>query len=297
MGSDNKQDTLEVEPPTPSGGTAPRWEPGSTAPESHLLPLAIVVLTCVAFQAFGLLIAFVIFKNGATASYSEKIAAAVYAEHAAMYMALVVVAFAIRVVNIFPMAFKEKVMKGVCAAELKQPMARAGRSHSTLFYTRCVRAATRCAQALRNEIGANMRSNPFIFKVVGPSKETVLFDNEGVVGKYNRANRSLTHMIENFGSVLAALMLAGTIFPFPTLVCACLFAVGRVMHQVSVARLWSARARVRVRVPPLTCVCMCPCRSATRPPTASMAPDLRSAPWASSRWRASASSWPSPVKG
>merc|ERR1712054_366192 len=103
--------------------------------------------------------------------------------------------------------FKEKVMKGALRHHAMQG-------------------------ALREEIGANMRSNPFIYKSVSGSKDTVLYENEGVVGKYNRANRSLTHMIENFGSVLAGLLLVGSAFPFATFVCACFFALGRVMHQV-----------------------------------------------------------------
>ena len=85
--------------------------------------------------------------------------------------------------------------------------------------------------ALRDEIGANMRSNPFIYRSVGPSKETVLFENEGVVGKYNRANRSLTHMVENMGSMLGGFMLAGSVFPFPVFMCACFWSAGRVVHQ------------------------------------------------------------------
>jgi len=96
--------------------------------------------------------------------------------------------------------------------------------------------------ALRDELGANMRSNPFIYTTVGGSKETVLFQNDGVIGSYNRANRSLAHMIENFGAVLAGLMLAGSCFPFPTFVCACAFGVGRIMHQVGTCQAQWVRA-------------------------------------------------------
>ena len=60
----------------------------------------------------------------------------------------------------------------------------------------------------------------------------MLFENDGLMGKYNRANRSLTHMIENFASVLAGLVLSGSVFPFPTFVCTCVFGVGRILHQV-----------------------------------------------------------------
>ena len=39
-------------------------------------------------------------------------------------------------------------------------------------------------------------------------------------------------MTENFGSVLAGLALAGSVFSLPTLVCACAFGLGRLVHQV-----------------------------------------------------------------
>jgi len=192
MGSDNKP-TI-VEPPTPSGSTAPRWEAESS---SFVKPFLSIAGACVLFQAIGSAIGYAIYTFGATAVYTAKMATAIADGGYWMYAALAVTAYSIRFVNMYPMVFKEKVMKG----------------------------------ALRDEIGANMRSNPFIYTVVG-AKNTVLFDNEGVVGKYNRANRSLTHMIENFGSVLAGLMLAGSVFPFPVFLCSCTFALGRVLHQV-----------------------------------------------------------------
>lgn len=155
-------------------------------------------VVCAVIQAIGVAIAFAVFKFGAGAVYSTNIAAAVAAGQAPVHAALVVIAYAIRLVNFIPMIYKEKVMKG----------------------------------ALRDEIGANMRANPFIFKTVGTKSETVLFTNDGVTGQYNRANRSLAHMIENIGSFLAGLVLAGGVFPFPTFVLACAFGAGRVMHQV-----------------------------------------------------------------
>jgi len=178
------------------GGDNGKKEPeASSAGFMALLSVAGMVSV---LQAIGFGIAFAVFKFGATSVYSEKIAAVVAAGQAPVFAALVAIAFSIRLVNFVPMIYKEKVMKG----------------------------------AMRDELGANMRSNPFIYKAVGPSNETVLFQNDGVVGKYNRANRSLTHMTENFGSVLAGLALAGSVFPLPTLACACAFGLGRLVHQV-----------------------------------------------------------------
>jgi len=162
---------------------------------SKALMGALVPITVM--QLIGLAIAFGVFKLGATAAYSERIAAAVDAQQHLICAALAVVAYAVRFVNFFPMAFKSVVMKG----------------------------------PLRDTIGLNMRSNQFVYSSV-KGKDTVIFENDGVVGMYNRANRSLTHMTENFASVLAGLMMAGTVFPFPTLVCAVLFGLGRIWHQV-----------------------------------------------------------------
>jgi hypothetical protein len=154
---------------------------------------------CCFMQAIGVAIAFGVFKYGATDAYSKAIGAASADGGYWKYAGLAVIAYTVRFVNFFPMTFKEKVMKG----------------------------------ALRDEIGKNMRSNPFIYTTVGSkTKEVVLFENDGLMCKYNRANRSLTHMIENFASVLAGLVLSGSVFPFPTFVCTCVFGVGRILHQV-----------------------------------------------------------------
>jgi len=55
------------------------------------------------------------------------------------------------------------------------------------------------------------------------------------VGAYNRANRSVHHMVENFGAFVAGMFMVGTVFPFPTFVLACIFCIGRVLHQVGYA--------------------------------------------------------------
>jgi hypothetical protein len=81
----------------------------------------------------------------------------------------------------------------------------------------------------------NLRANQFIYKVIGAGSGTlgkVVFDDEGDVGAYNRANRSTLHFVENAGSFVLAFVLVGLAFPFPTFICTCFFAVGRIMHQV-----------------------------------------------------------------
>jgi len=87
--------------------------------------------------------------------------------------------------------------------------------------------------AFKNGLSGNIRSNPFIYKVVSTDDDTkdVVFDSEGNNGRYNRANRSVHHMVENFGAFIAGTVVVGGIFPFPVFVLVCLFAVGRIVHQ------------------------------------------------------------------
>ena len=49
-------------------------------------------------------------------------------------------------------------------------------------------------------------------------------------GKYNRANRSMNHFIENSMTVGLAVLMSSYVFPFPTLVTTCVFAFGRIAH-------------------------------------------------------------------
>ena len=52
-----------------------------------------------------------------------------------------------------------------------------------------------------------------------------------------RANRSLTHFVENSIPVALLIALSGAVFPFPTFVCTVVFAVGRVLHQTAYAAI------------------------------------------------------------
>ena len=64
----------------------------------------------------------------------------------------------------------------------------------------------------------NIRANPFIYKSfsaegdVGP--QTILFQEAGAAGGYNRSNRSLAHMVENMAPVLAGLWPCSLVVPW-----------------------------------------------------------------------------------
>lgn len=95
----------------------------------------------------------------------------------------------------------------------------------------------------KKDMNGNVRSNPFFYKIHESSKdEMVVFQEDGNLGKYNRANRSTHHMVENFGGFVAGLVLAGSVFPFPTFVLTCLFALGRVLHQIGYTKKYGGHA-------------------------------------------------------
>ena len=85
----------------------------------------------------------------------------------------------------------------------------------------------------------NLRANMQIYKQYGTdaAKGYVLLETSGPVGSYNRANRSLTHLVENSIPVAMLILLSGGIFPFPTFVFTCVFGAGRVLHQVGYATI------------------------------------------------------------
>ena len=66
----------------------------------------------------------------------------------------------------------------------------------------------------------NLRANMQIYKQTGAAAAEagyVLLETQGPVGRYNRANRSLTHFTENSIPMAVLMVLCGGVFPLPTL--------------------------------------------------------------------------------
>ncbi|OQR94601.1 hypothetical protein ACHHYP_01095 [Achlya hypogyna] len=145
--------------------------------------------------AIGLVVAFLIYSFGATATYNKRIVAVVGDDLHWACAAVVVLGRVVSFVNLYPTVHKSQIMK---------------------------------------RDSGNLRANMFIYKAIGKdaAPNAVVLDDAGAVGAYNRANRSLHHMIENYASLVAGLFLASHVFPFPVFVCVCVFGVGRVMHQI-----------------------------------------------------------------
>ena len=83
----------------------------------------------------------------------------------------------------------------------------------------------------KNGLKGNIRSNPFFFQTNDHRKTMVLFQEDGTNGMYNRANRSVQHMVESFGAFLASIGPVGYLFPKQTFGLVVGFSLGRVLHQ------------------------------------------------------------------
>eukprot|EP00620_Florenciella_sp_RCC1587_P017246 CAMPEP_0182573810 /NCGR_PEP_ID=MMETSP1324-20130603/20432_1 /TAXON_ID=236786 /ORGANISM="Florenciella sp., Strain RCC1587" /LENGTH=273 /DNA_ID=CAMNT_0024788967 /DNA_START=82 /DNA_END=903 /DNA_ORIENTATION=- len=144
--------------------------------------------------AIGIAIAFAIFTFGSTAKYEAKMALVAEYEMQYAYAAAAFVGAIVRLINLYPMRYKSAIMK---------------------------------------TNSENLRSNMYVYKAIGPNaaQHHVVFDDEGDVGKYNRANRSLHHLTENHAIILVGAGLAGFVFPFPAMVCVLAWGAGRFLHQ------------------------------------------------------------------
>lgn len=78
-------------------------------------------------------------------------------------------------------------------------------------------------------------ANTYILKVNGPPNTHrwpyVVVEEDGPVGRYNRANRSLHQFVEWGAAVALTLPFAGSIFPLCTLALTATFTAGRMWHQ------------------------------------------------------------------
>ena len=81
----------------------------------------------------------------------------------------------------------------------------------------------------------NLRANMFIYKLAtdqSDEKSAIVLHENGDIGHYNRANRSVYHFLENSLPIVASLPLAFFMFPFPTFVLTGMFCTGRIIYQI-----------------------------------------------------------------
>eukprot|EP00457_Paulinella_chromatophora_P014608 gb/GEZN01015059.1/.p1 GENE.gb/GEZN01015059.1/~~gb/GEZN01015059.1/.p1 ORF type:complete len:232 (-),score=25.56 gb/GEZN01015059.1/:187-882(-) len=144
---------------------------------------------------FGLCVACAINKFGNTALYAEKTHQVIANGMVYFLLSTVVISRLVAWLNLYPMIYKSRVMKSAAR---------------------------------------NIRANMIIYEMIGnnvPAGKVVMVE-DGDCGVYNRANRSMHHFNENLGGFLATLLPATFIYPFPAFVLVCLYALGRVLHQV-----------------------------------------------------------------
>eukprot|EP00927_Polykrikos_kofoidii_P079092 TRINITY_DN75886_c0_g1_i1.p1 TRINITY_DN75886_c0_g1~~TRINITY_DN75886_c0_g1_i1.p1 ORF type:complete len:260 (+),score=28.82 TRINITY_DN75886_c0_g1_i1:99-782(+) len=151
-------------------------------------------------RIIGGTIAWAIWHFGSTATYDAKIS--VLSTQGVSYIYLSAVAFSVLVswLNFFPMFYKRKIMKAS---------------------------------------SGNLRANMLVYKVnvqdPGQKMPYVVLAEEGGIGEYNRANRSLHHFTEQSMGTVLNILLAGFVFQFPVFVLVIVFAVGRISHQIGYA--------------------------------------------------------------
>lgn len=83
-----------------------------------------------------------------------------------------------------------------------------------------------------------LSTNAYFYKVNSQRKQMpyVVLEDDGFVGQYNRANRSLHHFVEWSVAVALTIPFAGSVFPLPVMILTILFAIGRVWHQAGYAQ-------------------------------------------------------------
>ena len=64
----------------------------------------------------------------------------------------------------------------------------------------------------------------------------VVLNQDGDIGKYNRANRSLTQFVEYALPLISCLPINFYLWPVPTFILVCVYFLGRLWHQVGYAQ-------------------------------------------------------------
>lgn len=153
------------------------------------------LLVPVVSTAIGAAAAMYIHEHGNTAAYDKNIARLAETEQGYTLLAAAIFNLVVYWVNNYPMLYKSMIMR----------------------FT-----------------SGNLRANMQIYKQYGQDADAgyVLLETQGPVGSYNRANRSLTHFVENSIPMALFIVLCGPVYPFPTLCLTAIFAAGRILHQV-----------------------------------------------------------------
>lgn len=102
-----------------------------------------------------------------------------------------------------------------------------------LYYTRTFMVVNTLVE--RKDARVNL-PDQYAYKVYRPPGEEqlpyVLLENEGALGRFNRAQRAYNNLMEYLPMYLAYFLLAGFVYPFPVFVNTWLHAVGRATYAI-----------------------------------------------------------------
>lgn len=89
-------------------------------------------------------------------------------------------------------------------------------------------------QKIMSMKAGNLRANQILYKSLvdkSDNAEYIGMVEDGDVGAFNRANRSLHHFVENGSAIVACVALSSFVFPKQTCVLASIYCLGRIIHQ------------------------------------------------------------------
>ena len=140
----------------------------------------------------GLGIAWAVFRWGSPDDYDLRIAGIKAGDLQWPVIAIALYHYMVIFLNVYPMVFKERCMGG-----------------------------------------GNVRANLFVYRLAAEDPKqssSVVLHEDGELGKYNRANRSIHHYLENANTLLLSAPLCYYVLPFPTFVVILTSCAGRILH-------------------------------------------------------------------
>ena len=80
----------------------------------------------------------------------------------------------------------------------------------------------------------NIRANMYIYKMAAEnsSESAIVLEDKGDVGKYNRANRTLHHFLENSIPFVMQLIINSMVYPIHTFIFGACYLLGRVVYTM-----------------------------------------------------------------
>lgn len=166
--------------------------------------MIVLGVSVVISAGIGLLIAFLIYAVNRDV-YNAKFEQIAYAGYAYAYLSAYIFARMVHWLNMYPLFHKSAVMRGD---------------------------------------SGNLRANMLIYRQIGEGAHpgAIVLAEDGELGAYNRANRSLTHFVENSTGVALAVVLCSYPFALPTFISLCVFALGRIVHQIGYTNGYGSHA-------------------------------------------------------